>query len=250
MKLLQIISVLGLFVLFGCADSSQQGDMTERDYDQRMNITNDAGIVVIYFPVRGASDTDTDSTQKTSANASISPNTSASLAQAGATSNAAVGELIENIVEGVTNAFTPSTDNSDNSTEVAPVVPVIVPDKEKVVVDPEAAANMYSEEYNTKDTISGLRFAHNKPFKWHEETGAYYGGAIKIRWPGCGGAELDVPDATVSYSPKGHEHETWFCGTDQDIKDKGENNGIRASSFGPASCKPSATDVVEIYYNK
>ena len=85
-----------LFLLISCADSSNRGDVTDRRYKQDLHVNNSSsGNVYVYFPVTGASDQVTDTDQETKNSATVSPETSASLAQAGATSQAAVGKTIE-----------------------------------------------------------------------------------------------------------------------------------------------------------
>jgi len=107
----------------------------------------------------------------------------------------------------------------------------------------ELPENPPNPEYNTAEVIKNLRFEHNKSFTWLPRTGAYYGGKVKFVWP-----ELDfefvVPDARDNYSPKGHGHETYFCGTKNSPE---ESNGNRASIFGPAG---RGATYLEIHYNK
>ncbi len=98
-------------------------------------------------------------------------------------------------------------------------------------------------EYKFMKKITRLRFSHNKPFTWLPETGKHYGGKIKFVWPECDNAQLVVPNAETNYSPNGHNHATYFCGTQNKPE---ESNGIRASIFGPAGCRAT---FVELHYN-
>lgn len=116
---------------------------------------------------------------------------------------------------------------------------VTVPDG---VLEPEQPEPVL-DEYKHKEVIHGLRFLHNKPFTWLNETGAKYGGKIKFVWPECG-FELVVPDATDNYSPLGYANATYFCGTKNKPE---ESNGTRASVFGPAGCKAT---YVELYFGE
>jgi hypothetical protein len=102
-----------------------------------------------------------------------------------------------------------------------------------------------AKKYEFKKVIHGLRFRHNKPFTWLDRTGADLGGEVLFTWPECDGAELLVPDATKDFSPFGHAHATYFCGTNNKPE---ESNGKRASIFGPAGCRKGT--YVEMYYNK
>jgi hypothetical protein len=83
-----------LLALSGCADSSTTGDITERDYDQKITINNSStGDVNVYFPVTGASDTDTETKQDTKNSSVISPESSASLSPKKETATSVVGEI-------------------------------------------------------------------------------------------------------------------------------------------------------------
>lgn len=95
MRLLFYLLAL-LLALSGCADSSTTGDITERDYDQKITINNSStGDVNVYFPVTGASDTDTETKQDTKNSSVISPKISASLLKQGETATSAVAEIVK-----------------------------------------------------------------------------------------------------------------------------------------------------------
>jgi len=96
--------------------------------------------------------------------------------------------------------------------------------------------------YSTIDIIKNLRFLHNKAFTWLPYTGAAYGRSAKFVWPELG-EEFFVPDMSKDYSPRGGNHRTYFCGTNNAPE---VSNRTRASIFGPAGKKAS---FVEIHYS-
>jgi len=78
-----------------------------------------------------------------------------------------------------------------------------------------------------KEEWTDLKFVHNKSFTWLRPG---YKGTLVFYWP-----EIDyvfvVPDGSKDFSPEGHSHETFFCGTNNSPE---ESNGTKASIFGPA----------------
>ncbi len=94
--------------------------------------------------------------------------------------------------------------------------------------------------YNTVDIIEHLRTMYDKSFAWLPYTGSAYGKQAKFVWPELG-ISFTVPNMSDDFSPRGPEHEVYFCGT----KNKPEvSNGKRASIFGPKA------SFLEIHYNK
>ncbi len=103
--------------------------------------------------------------------------------------------------------------------------------------------NIKEPNFNTIDVIQNLRFMYDKSFTWLPYTGGAYGRIAKFVWPELNTSFL-IPDMSNDYSPKGQDHETYFCGTNNALE---VSNGRRASIFGPAGKKAS---FVEIHYNK
>jgi len=82
---------------------------------------------------------------------------------------------------------------------------------------------------------------HQRPFVWLQNTGAFYGGKIKLTIKGEKCGEIIVPDATDNYVPTTGIR--YFCGTKNRPK---ESNGIRASVFGPVGCTGRTLTITRI----
>lgn len=151
-------------------------------------------------------------------------------------------KLIAQFLKGATEKQIEESLNKVNGYAISVMMELMVDrivDSKNVISD----SDIEPEEFKFMQKISRLRFLHNKPFTWLPETGEKYGGKIKFVWPECSNAQLIVPEASTNYSPNGHNHATYFCGTQNK---PGESNGIRASIFGPAGCHAT---FVELHHN-
>ena len=128
-------------LLTGCADSGTRGDSNMREYRDLVRIDGNTGTITMHVYLSAASDMETQSTQDVKSAATVSPRTSAAL-YGGTASQASDGA--ELLVEGIESLWQQWQDNRktdsdnpvDNSTTTTPV-PVIIPENEKVPVNPE-----------------------------------------------------------------------------------------------------------------
>ena len=123
MKFLWYVVVLTFCaeLLVGCADSSTTGNVTEREYDQKITINNyAAGWVHVEFPVDAAVDTDSVTEQDTQGSSSISPDTALNLADKAAQIAAGASELKDAISrldasQEVKDSYNPVTTTTNNT---------------------------------------------------------------------------------------------------------------------------------------
>ncbi len=76
-KIFLLLLLMLVLFLFGCADSSTKGNLTERNYEDLVVVKDTAGPVTLNVYLSGSSETDSDLKQDTKNSSSIDPKTSA-----------------------------------------------------------------------------------------------------------------------------------------------------------------------------
>ncbi len=229
-----LLLIVPFFVLMGCADSGTQGDVTERNYEDLVTVKGNSGAVTLNVYLYGSSDTATDTDQDTKNAATIAPKTSASLAEAGATAAATLGQAVTAGIEGVTNTFTPdNSDNSDNSQAPNVSQRQTVPESDDHVVYPDDAI------------LFDMRPISDKSFTWLEGIGYKDTvGSLKFDFNnGCG--SFVVPDATHQWGEDGtlsHNQRWYFAGRPSEQKEFSFPGSPAGSVFTAPGCV--ATQVV------
>ncbi len=244
MKAKYFLFLIPILVLFGCADSSTQGDEFVRNYRQNITITNhSSGNVVVNFPVSGISaETDTETTQDTSGKSSISPSTS--LSDAGSSALSLAGEGGKLLVDTLKSA----QDNTNNS-NTKPTVPEVVTPKKPDISDNSTDVGIPSDT----EVSSQIKTVYLKPegdggnqyYTWLHQEGYKFPFPMKVDMGPCG--TYIIPDTKYKWMPdmnkSHHQQFTYFSGwklkEGSDELQRDRNNGL-ASIFSPPYCKETS----------
>ena len=204
-----LLVILVMLFLGGCAKPDSE---ITKAYEIDMETTTGSNVVILVL------DADVDSTTAVKQDAKAEPKTQidAALTLPGKITEAAgAAKTLLDVVK----------------------VPKGVPAEALNVVRPSKEAP--DGEYDKSVTYSmDWNEHHNRSFTWLPQTGAYYGGPIRLTFDnGC--QSIDVPNAQDNYG-RTDGIPAYFCGTKNRPE---ESNGNRASVFSNTGCRAGSVTV-------
>jgi len=157
MKYLWLLPLL----LFGCADSSTKGNMTERTYDQQITVQNNSAAVSINFPVYATVESASEVAQETQGTSTINPATDINLADKASMIAAKAAEIQDAATDFNASLTDSQNDNRvNNSTSSDPAKPT-----DKIEPKPDPV-----KPVDPTLNLSGVSWLHTDVSGW-EQTG-------------------------------------------------------------------------------